>query len=61
MNLNITPTGVVVLILTFLYLVLIVMDLSLHFMGLEPYISISQIVLCVIIILAVFTLFKRKL
>lgn len=58
---NLTPTGVFVLILTILYLLLIVFDLVFHFLGFEGYIAAGQIVLCLLIIGAVFVLFKRKL
>jgi hypothetical protein len=58
---NITPTGIFVLILTILYLVIIILDLMYHFLGFERYIAVGQIVFCVIIIGAVFLLFKRRL
>jgi hypothetical protein len=58
---NITPTGVFILILTIIYLVIIILDLMFHFLGFERYIAVGQIVLCVIIIGAVFLLFKRRL
>ncbi len=58
---NITPTGVFILILAIIYLVIILLDLNLHFLGFEGYIAAGQIVLCVVIIGAVFLLFKRRL
>jgi hypothetical protein len=58
---NLTPTGIFVLMLTLAYLLIIILDLAIHFLGFETYIAIGQIVLCLIIIGAIFTLFKRKL
>lgn len=58
---SITPTGILVLILAIIYLAIIVLDLIFHFLGFEGYIGAGQIVLCLLIIGAVFTLFKRKL
>lgn len=58
---NLTPTGIFVLLLAFLYLLLIIFDLIFHFLGFEGYIAGGQIVLCLLIIGAVFVLFKRKL
>jgi hypothetical protein len=58
---NLTPTGIFVLILTVAYLVIIILDLMFHFLGFETYVAVGQIVLCLIIIGAIFTLFKRKL
>jgi hypothetical protein len=58
---NLTPTGIFVLILALLYLILIISDLVFHFLGFEGYIAGGQIVLCLLIIGAVFVLFKRNL
>ena len=58
---NLTPTGIFVLILAIIYLVIIILDLVFHFMGFEGYIAGGQIVLCILIIGAVLVLFKRRL
>ena len=58
---SITPTGIFVLILAILYLLIIIADLMFHFLGFEGYIAGGQIVLCIVIIGAVFMFFKRKL
>jgi hypothetical protein len=58
---SITPTGMFVLVLAIIYLLIIVADLMFHFLGFEGYIAGGQIVLCVIVIGAVFMFFKRKL
>jgi uncharacterized integral membrane protein len=58
---NLTPTGIFILLLTIIYLVIIIMDLLFNFLGFERHIAIGQIVLCLVIIGAVFMLFKRRL